>query len=48
MWSDMTLFLQTFLSVAQSFFSLYSTIPFLSFALVLFIVRRVLRTFNLI
>lgn len=48
MWSDMTAVLQAFLSTAQGLWSLYTGVWFLSGALVLLIVRKVLRTFNLI
>lgn len=48
MWSDMSSVLTMILSVSQSLFALYSSIWFLSGVLVLFIVRRILKTFNLI
>lgn len=48
MWSDMTTILQTFLSVAGSVFNLYTSIWFLSGALALILIRKVLKIFNLI
>lgn len=48
MWSEMSEVLQLFLSTTQSLFSLYTSVWFLSGALIIWIIRRILKTFNLI
>lgn len=48
MWNDLTLVLNFLLSTMQQFFSLYASIGILSAVLAIWIVRKVLKTFNLI
>lgn len=48
MWSSITLVIETIFSWCGQVFSLYTSYGMFSFVLVLWIVRRILKTFNLI
>lgn len=48
MWANMTLITQFLFSLMQHFFALYMSIGILSAVLVIWLVRRALRAFNLI
>lgn len=48
MWSDITLVTRTILNMLGSVFSFYTTYSFLSALLIIWIVRRILKTFNII
>lgn len=48
MWNDLTLVLNFLLSTLQGIFALYTTIGILAAVFVIWLVRRILKTFNLI